>query len=744
MLFCDEIIDVFKSLDKRQLGCAISQLENFSYRYPELSGCEEIQRIKENYRLMLNYWGQGYDDPSLEGQYSLMLQQVFRLASDIGMKRFYNDHSLWRFIQNRIRYEKNSFTFPFVKTQLESFTTDVVLLDLEAEHVRDAKQKELYARHQSFMTDLFDYILTSDQWNESVCTNFQDVILTPTVSSNDQQLIVSAIMLNIINAFDINKFKLLVDVYRNSSDESVRQRAFVGWVFAAVNGNDKVFPELKTIVKDLLADTKVVDDMLELQIQLMYCVNAETDHDTIQKEIMPDLLKHNNFNITKNGIEEIEDDPMADILDSDSSERNIERVEEGFRKMIDMQKAGSDIYFGGFSQMKRFSFFDTISNWFIPFYFEHPGISHVLGSKSQLNVFKGILNKGPFCNSDKYSFVLALQQVVSNLPANVKEMLNSETFAADNVMPIDWMNTPAYIRRVYLQDIYRFYRIYHSRNLFQNPFLKQDGVQGDYLFFSKDIFSDTSLEQKFSDFVLFLMRKRLYSDAVSVLNNYHTVPNDYQYHVLCGNLLMRLNVTDRKGALGDKSACEYFEKALEQKSDIKVMKNYARSLFYDGKIGKAKGVYRTILDETPDDSGVALSYSVCLTNLGEYEEALSILYRLNYENPDNVKVSRVLARALVGCSKYEQAHAIYQKILENPAVDDYLNAGYCMWFDGKILKAAEMFKKYLSSAGWDSDSMTLRKQAEESIIDIECDYLEKHGVGAVEKELMLDIVCDII
>ena len=52
---------------------------------------------------------------------------------------------------------------------------------------------------------------------------------------------------------------------------------------------------------------------------------------------------------------------MDDILNGDTSDKKIEEIEHSIRKMADMQKRGADIYFGGFSKMKRFGFFFTLS-----------------------------------------------------------------------------------------------------------------------------------------------------------------------------------------------------------------------------------------------------------------------------------------------------------------------------------------------------------------------------------------------
>lgn len=152
-----------------------------------------------------------------------------------------------------------------------------------------------------------------------------------------------------------------------------------------------------------------------------------------------------------------------------------------------MQKAGSDIYFGGFSQMKRFPFFYHAANWFCPFYLEHPEISSTVDKLKDTPLLTNILNNGPFCDSDKYSFTLAVASVISHIPANMREMFNTKEALGQTVSDED-QRQPAYIRRMILQDMYRFFRLFHQRGQLVNPFDKSNSI------FVAD---DLSMEQKY-------------------------------------------------------------------------------------------------------------------------------------------------------------------------------------------------------------------------------------------------------
>lgn len=149
----------------------------------------------------------------------------------------------------------------------------------------------------------------------------------------------------------------------------------MGWVLVLNDDWQRVYPEQRQIVAKMLHSEAVCKELTELQIQLIYSQNAENDTKTIQKEIMPDLLKNNQFRVTRNGLEEVEEDALEDVLHPEVSEQRMEKLEASFQRMVDMQKQGADIYFGGFSQMKRYPFFYDTSNWLVPFYLQHPDIA---------------------------------------------------------------------------------------------------------------------------------------------------------------------------------------------------------------------------------------------------------------------------------------------------------------------------------------------------------------------------------
>lgn len=154
-------------------------------------------------------------------------------------------------------------------------------------------------------------------------------------------------------------------------------------------------------------------------------MNAEKDNVTIHKEILPDMIKGSNLRMGRFGIEEKPNDELNDILHPNADEEAMERVEKSIDRMREMEKKGVDIYFGGFSVMKSFPFYRVLSNWFAPFSIHHPGIAQAQREIGNSKMIHGLLGRSPMCDSDKYSLVLALGEIIDRIPANLRDAMRA-------------------------------------------------------------------------------------------------------------------------------------------------------------------------------------------------------------------------------------------------------------------------------------------------------------------------------
>jgi len=713
--------DVLGCLGRNDLGQAVRLLRAFVDAHPYMMYDDGLDGVERDYKLMLEYFSRGFDDPQRAGVYGKLVRRLYKFTCDLLLSYriknvpFYSDAAR--------KSADGSFSNDRIKAMLENFVADVAMLSLEPEERREERSKEIYRNHNGFIQSLFCYIVVSRQWTEDDAAFYEDLLLSPTIDSADSQVIISALTLSVMNIMDAYKFGTLVNVYTKSADERIRQKALVGWVFA-LSADMGTCPGIKETVAAALENAGVVSELSDLQKQIIFCMNAEKDNDKIQKDIMPEIIKNNNLNITRFGITEKEEDPMADVFDPGAADRAMEKMEESFRKMVNMQKAGSDIYFGGFSQMKRFPFFYNMANWFCPFYLEHPEISSVTDKLKDTPLLAAVLKNGPFCDSDKYSFTLAVSSVISRLPANMRDAFNSAD-SLGNIVSDEDQKTPAYIRRMILQDMYRFFRLFPQRDRLVCPFDAEH-----FVFVANDVFHGTEMRKAMPELCHFMLKHKN-GDALGLLLAGYDDAEDPKCMLLHG--IYELDYRN-----DPRSACRYLEALMKlEPENRRGLSLLARAYFTMEDYDAAAGCYGRLYNADMENKTATLNYCVALSKAERYDEAVNLLYKLSIEEPESMHVTRVLAWTLMGLGKLEQAEKEYQRLTkgEDTETGDWLNGGYCQWLKGNIAQAVGMFRTFVSAYNDRKERGRISEEFEKDRV-----FLEKHGITDIDMRLMADLI----
>lgn len=728
---------------------AIKLLRTFVDSHPYLYYDGDLNTIADDYQRMLSFMEQGYADTQRNDIFVTIWQRLYVFYANVSMSFRIKNDALYR--DAATRGASGSFSVDRIKACLEGYVTDIAMLSLETDDGQHTKAIEINRQHAAFMGGLFSHILTSYQWTEQYSDELYQLLSGQTIEQNDVLQVISALTLACMNTFDPNKFAILLAFYKTSQHGIVRQRALVGWVMSLAE-ELVLYGDLCKQVQKLCNDEAVALEVVELQKQIVFCRNAERDNDKIQKDIMPSLIKNNNLNISRFGvITEKEYDAMQDVFDPDAGDRKMEELEKSFSKMINMQNAGADIYFGGFSQMKKFPFFYNIVNWFCPFSTDHPDIQQAIAPVKDSKMLQHLIGGGPFCDSDKYSFVLAMSSVINRMPANIREMMDNQELVAPGQMSGD-MNTEAYKRRMYLQDLYRFFRLFHLHGSLRNPFDKDN-----YIFLSYAYFEDTIVDDYIVDICVFLMKNKDY-EGVEILLPFCYDEDSVKSLTLHGSYMMNV----RKEYIG---AINYLEQANElQPGNKNVLQMLARACFEAEQFEDAEQYYEQLYNSNPDKKSYALYYCITLTKNNKYAEASSILFKLDYENPNDANVKRVLAWTLMGLDKLEQARKIYDTLVKSDGAvaADWLNSGYCLWFAGDVKNAITVFRQYkafMKAADKDSDGLPSKDNSDSqstrneivarimkddsglrSEFEKDVNILRNHGITDVDVKLMLDIV----
>lgn len=725
--------------------------------------------VKNDYRLMQDAMMRGLRDDKIDEVYADIMRKVYGAGLDVLIEEKVKRYS--SFAYARVSAQQTEAHPDAVRTVLEAYVQDMAMMAFEPESTRKAKMEKLTADHYAYMKQLFNALLVAPMWNDRRAADFADLLLSPTIDRDDALLLVSAVMLATMNVNDPYKWDMLAEVYVRATDKVLKMRALVGWVLSLPYDprGPRLFPFVQERIKAMLADKTTLKQMLDMQMQMLFCCNADADNEEIQRNIMPTLIKNTNLQMTRLGIVEKEDDPMKDIMDPNAAERDMEEMERKYRKMMDMQKQGSDIYFGGFSKMKTFPFFHDLCNWFAPFNAAHPALGAARERLAGSTFLNKLMENGPFCDSDKYSFALAIAQIMDRMPDNVKEMLNSDATLGPTVSK-DEQEDPAYICRSYLQSLYRFFRLYRSKRDFLNPFIldELEDNDGNALFMSYKLLACPEMEENAVALCGFLLKRKMMRELMSMAICYKSSQNPRLVRFLA-----LVPMTDGKW----QEAYDLFASVPENQHTEESLRGMAHCCMSLKRFSEAVAIYRRLLAMHPDSFSYQLNLAVCLmssdafsscgaaTSLGGkvdarpnkvVEEGTKLLYKLDYEHPNNANVRRVLAWCMMLQGNFDKAIDIYTRLLSQPdAVSaDRLNAAYAHWLSRDVARAVALLREYCNLCEQEEAEAkeAAKKQGRRCeptksrnyrlVEDFtkDADLLSKYGISLTERKIMVDIV----
>lgn len=737
--------------------------------------------VKNDYRLMQDAMMRGLRDDKIDEVYADIMRKVYGAGLDVLIEEKVKRYS--SFAYARVSAQQTEAHPDAVRTVLEAYVQDMAMMAFEPENTRKAKMEKLTADHHAYMKQLFNALLVAPMWNDRRAADFADLLLSPTIDRDDALLLVSAVMLATMNVNDPYKWDMLAEVYVRATDKVLKMRALVGWVLSLPYDprGPRLFPFVQERIKAMLADKTTLKQMLDMQMQMLFCCNADADNEEIQRNIMPTLIKNTNLQMTRLGIVEKEDDPMKDIMDPNAAERDMEEMERKYRKMMDMQKQGSDIYFGGFSKMKTFPFFNDLCNWFAPFNAAHPALGAARERLAGSTFLNNLMENGPFCDSDKYSFALAIAQIMDRMPDNVKEMLNSDATFGPTVSK-DEQEDPAYICRSYLQSLYRFFRLYRSKRDFLNPFIldELEDNDGNALFLSYKLLACPEMEENAVALCGFLLKRKMMRELMSMAICFKSSQNPRLVRFLA-----LVPMTDGKW----QEAYDLFASVPEDQHTEESLRGMAHCCMSLKRFGEAVAIYRRLLAMHPDSFSYQLNLAVCLMSSDAFsscgdvasscdasscgassslggkvearpnkvvEEGTKLLYKLDYEHPDNANVRRVLAWCMMLQGNFDKAIDIYTRLLSQPdAVSaDRLNAAYAHWLSRDVARAVALLREYCNLCEQEEAQAkeAAKKQGRRCeptksrnyrlVEDFtkDADLLSKYGISLTERKIMVDIV----
>jgi tetratricopeptide (TPR) repeat protein len=661
-----------KSLDKRELKAAFDSLQTLVSHTHAFQ--DELYGLQETYKRLLYYYTEGSRDPMQAKIYSELTASAYELAD--------------KTVQSALTRDSSHLYYSARRT-FEMHPEDIATL---AGNIRSAHEVSNIAVAEASTAQLFRRIWTSGYLTEEDVTGLHSAIVAAGGLTVMKCQIVSSLILGLQAFFDRRKF-LLLALAAESDDREVQIRAYTGILLTLYLYRFRVdcIPEIRHRL-DALAE-RVEFRKIVYMIILRFILSRDTEKisNKIREEIIPEMMKlkskfnpHSSFG-----------DMFPENQEGEMNPEWIEKLSDGkLGKNIEefnrLQEEGADVMHSTFVHLKNFPFFNEISNWFRPFLIGDSSISEEEIIMKSLEV---IVNIGFMCNSDLYSFYFSTKQIpeagrkmmMSRLESQLGEVLR------ERVAEIQTRYDAAErIVGQYVQDLYRFYKLYVRHHEFDDIFTQPLDFHN--LPVLQAYFSDRNDLMNIADHYL---QKNYFDDALYLYGRLSESSEEEALYQKTG--YCRQMTGDYERALADYAKAEIINPGSKW-----LLRRTAQCFRAAKRPEKAIDYYLQYEKLDPENIAILLSIGSCYLDLKNYSEALKYYFKVDYLDAKGHKAWRPVAWCSFLTGKYDQARNYYGRILSrNPDAQDYMNAGHTEWVLQNVKGALDRYKKSVEALNGD-------------------------------------------
>lgn len=663
-----------QALEEGKLKDVFDRLHELLNDSPYWGYKEKLQTLEEDYKRILSYVRL---DEKIDGQdliYNKLIRSTFELCWDIILRTQLDVDSSYFFDRLRIRHYSENQSLAQLTQELQAALDQKELLTstFEANEQINASNRAI----ETLSKNIFSEVWLSFHYTKENGDLLLNTMKDNRIPSYTKSLIISAITLNMLELFDNQKAAVLLEAV-NNDDENIRQRALVG-ILIFLRKHDKwlyMYPEIIGQL-DILSENLWFTKGLRNSI-LQFIISKETEKITrkIKEELLPKMMKmssklQGNFkpeDLLKEGAEE-KNPEWEKIIKSEGLENELQKITE-------LQMEGADVMHSSFSHLKNYPFFNEIVNWFIPFESE----AEIVSKDKNLSDFAVLLTKSTMmCNSDKYSLFLSVAQMPEQYRKAMTSQFSMESSAISEAMNENSTGTSKQSQafaRLYIQDLYRFFKLYPRRKDFEDIFtatpefyqvpsifkLTKDSPDNLKAFgesyFSKNYFKEAS------DIFGILLKTEPENDIL------------YQKKGYCEQMLGNI----------DEAIKLYSQAEFLHPNNTWLIKKLALCYRINKLTEDALLYYKKIEKLNPDNLSVQLNIGHCYLELKDYDEALKYYFKVEYLDENKIKAWRPISWCYFLMGQYEKSLEYFLRIEETQLnATDLLNAGHAILAQKKL------------------------------------------------------------
>jgi len=650
---------------------------------------DQLRELETNYRYLVQYRLDGYQDKERDKVLRDLKCRLMKLA-DLAWREWQSAFSpQWYYSQKRYRDingQGGRGLEPLWAGLARSLDDERMLGRTAGKPGVAERQESLRRQREQLSGELFLELLFSDPWREEDYTQVSEHYAA--LEESTQALCVSALLLACQQLFDEYKLLLLAELC-DSASPLVSMRALTALMLLIEVHQVRIawYPHLTSRISLLFDRPEIRTAAQGIFVQLIRAKEAEQVSRRMQEEFLPEMNKLSSSIRQKldenkeQSQEELKNDLQELFEDGSMSEKMME-----FSKM---QTEGEDVYLSTFSSLKFYPFFKEIYNWFLPFEAQHTVIAAIFRGQQAhrgLDLPKVLTRTDFLCDSDKYSFCLNLAQVPEQYRDQMSANMGADSEAFQEMMQMEQNGSRRLkaetLTNLYIQDLYRFYRLFPSKQDFEDVFsLPLD-------FYANPLTADyfTSEECQGRVAAMYLKKNHIAKAVVLYRQLVDLHPADFD--------LLRRTAWCYQQIQDYESAVMYYERAdLVRSDNLWVIRRLAACLRQTGRNEQALEYYRKAAVLSPDNLSLCLNQGHCLTDLKRYSDALNCYYKAEFLFAGSPRIWRPIAWCLLLTGRYGQAEKYYGYLLSesSPTIEDFMNAGHLNWLQGRLHHAVELY-----------------------------------------------------
>lgn len=273
----------------------------------------------------------------------------------------------------------------------------------------------------------------------------------------------------------------------------------------------------------------------------------------------------------------------------------------------------------------------------------------------------------------------------------------------------------------YIQDLYRFYKLFPEKNQFYDIFNLKLDIHNSFFF--NELIKDDAIIRRIAEYYF---EKDHYKEAIDIYFKLEK-KGESNYELFQKTAYSYQKLQDYKNAL------DYYVKAeLFDKNHFWNLKKIA---FCQRQLKNNEDALKYYLEAEklePENLSIQAYLGHSYLSLDNYEKALKHYFKVEYLAPDNTKILRPIAWCYFAQSKLPEAKKYYEKIPENEITKfDLINLGHIEWCNGKMKNAIDFYKRSILQK--DNNLKEFLK-----VLFADKNYLAKQGVNIKEIPMMLD------